>query len=376
MPEDDFFKLLDANQAGSPGSADEIVFRDELGALKVLRNGEIADLDVPANSSSKPVSATNQGSPISVVSPEPAVISAPPPLAEMPEDPLRELENAINGAVKQAALGIADEQLQKRFRNVVQSRLKGIRNRVQVYETLVEKPEAGGIGLDEQTADRVGIILNNAYDSFHSHGQALSDAKEFVTLQTEAQKILGETAIEKPLRTFSPTTVAEQASQAPEEPVVIPPMPSPEPVLEKPERVVPPPRPVAPPEPPPSFEVAGKPKIEDVRYQAKLTGPVEEIYTMTLTDFRRLAPTPALATEKILEKIELLEAESFTRRVEGIRAWKENEISRMYVALGHQSMEERKSIADIIAERRRGNQPTLTEADVDAVIELNRKLRY
>jgi hypothetical protein len=120
----------------------------------------------------------------------------------------------------------------------------------------------------------------------------------------------------------------------------------------------------------------GKPKIEDVRYQAKLTGPVEEIYTMTLTDFRRLAPTPALATEKILEKIELLEDESFTRRVEGIRAWKENEISRMYVALGHQSMEERKSIADIIAERQRGNQPTLTEAEVEAVIELNRKLRY
>jgi len=39
-------------------------------------------------------------------------------------------------------------------------------------------------------------------------------------------------------------------------------------------------------------------------------------------------------------------------------------------------MEERKPISEVIAGRVRANQPTLTEKELEAIIELNQKLRY
>ena len=119
-----------------------------------------------------------------------------------------------------------------------------------------------------------------------------------------------------------------------------------------------------------------QPKIEEIKYQSKLVNPIEEIRSMKIIDFRRLGSTPAAAAKKIEEKINLLEAESFAKKYEAIKAWKESEINRLYLELGGQGMEEKKSIAEVVAERERAGRPTLTEAEVEAIIELNRKFRY
>jgi len=122
--------------------------------------------------------------------------------------------------------------------------------------------------------------------------------------------------------------------------------------------------------------VSGKPKIEDVKFRPRLTGPIEEIRSMNLTDFRRLAPTPKEAIEKILAKIDILEEESFTRKIQAVQAWKESDVCRLYLELGDQSMEQKKPLAEVIAERQKNSQPTLTEEEFGAVMELNRRLRY
>jgi hypothetical protein len=103
---------------------------------------------------------------------------------------------------------------------------------------------------------------------------------------------------------------------------------------------------------------------------------VEELENMTLIDFRRLAAGPKAATGKIKEKIGLLEKDGLEKKISGIAAWQKNEISRFYRLLGQASMTEGKSIETVIKERLISGRPTLSLDEFEAVMELNKQLRY
>ena len=128
--------------------------------------------------------------------------------------------------------------------------------------------------------------------------------------------------------------------------------------------------------PKPSMMSARRPSLDDVKFVRKLVGPVEELETMTIIDFRRISADPKLAAKKIKEKIILLEKELYTKRAEGIAAWHKSEVSRFYRLLGQASMAEGRSIEQIIAERQQAGKPTLTIDEFNAIMELNKELRY
>ena len=119
-----------------------------------------------------------------------------------------------------------------------------------------------------------------------------------------------------------------------------------------------------------------RPSLDDVKFTKKLIGPIEELENMTLIDFRRLGTKPEDISEKIKEKIDLLEKEHYGKRLQGIDAWYKNEVNRFYRLLGHSSMETGKTIKQVIEERIAGGKPTLSLAEFEAVMELNRDLRY
>ena len=129
--------------------------------------------------------------------------------------------------------------------------------------------------------------------------------------------------------------------------------------------------------PPKTAMYAGKrPSLDDVKFVRKLVGPIEELETMTIIDFRRLDPDPKAAVKKIKEKIILLEKELYQKRAEGIAAWHKSEVSRFYRLLGQASMAEGRSIEEIISERQQAGKPTLTIEEFNAIMEVNRELRY
>lgn len=119
-----------------------------------------------------------------------------------------------------------------------------------------------------------------------------------------------------------------------------------------------------------------KPKLDDIRFTKKLIGPIEELAYMTLIDFRRLAENPTLATKKIKDKIDLLEKESFAKKIEGIDAWHKCEVNKFYRLLGQKSMTDGVSIENIINERLQTGKPTLSVDEFNVVMELNRQLRF
>lgn len=189
-----------------------------------------------------------------------------------------------------------------------------------------------------------------------------------------------------------PSLPAKPSREAPTAPKVLPKPPLPSPPLQAPkpeptlEKATTPPIPpkIKPLEilkpAPPTFrrpEVPSKkPRLEDIKVRPRLIGPVEEIREMTLVDFRQLAKEPREATQKILDKLNLLERESLTKKIDGIRAWQQSEVNKLYLEIIRESLTKSAPVSRIIAERLTAGKQTLTESEYRAVMELNRVLRY
>jgi len=120
----------------------------------------------------------------------------------------------------------------------------------------------------------------------------------------------------------------------------------------------------------------GREKITDIKFPTRLTGPLEELANFRLVDFRQLNPDPEKAAMKIREKLDLLENQSFSQRIAGIDAWRRSEVHRLYLALGKESLEQRKALSEVIGERERQKQPFLSQAEFGALGKLNKMLEY
>lgn len=122
--------------------------------------------------------------------------------------------------------------------------------------------------------------------------------------------------------------------------------------------------------------IADRPTVSDIRGTSRLVGPTEELRSMSLTDYRRLGPDAVSCVRRVYEKIQRLGKESFTKKAEGIRAWRESVVHQLYVAIGQESLLSGKSIREVIAAYQQSGQPTLTEEEFTYVADLNKKLRF
>ncbi len=110
--------------------------------------------------------------------------------------------------------------------------------------------------------------------------------------------------------------------------------------------------------------------------KSMVMGPVEELKAISLADFRKMADSPQEAAEKILEKISYLEDESLIKRAEGIKAWKQSELYKLYLQIGNLSLAQKKPVERVIFELREAGQPYLTPVEFQAIADLNNRLSY
>lgn len=375
---DDFFQLLAEGQnqtknqvIENPFAEDEILFKDEKGQIKVLKGDQVLDWKLAGESQvSVPIKPQRR-----VVSPTRVLVPVSKPASALRVSvgkPLN-LDREVETIWQKSQLKFSDQEREKRFKNIILSRLKDIRDQIETREILLSSPLVGGMGFDAQTADRILQIINEEFERLDGKLRQAVSQEPFAELRAEAKKILTESPQSAPLLIF-PTpeesakesiqlkTGTETIKQKPFQPAegfapfkpIIQPTAFKKPVVKPTER----------------------PKIEDVKFRPRSLGPVEEIGSLTLTDFRRLAATPKEAAEKVLEKIKILEQESFSQFIAATKAWQQSEVYWLYLELGQQSMESKKPMTEIIAARSASQQPTLTEAEFEAVSDLNKKLRH
>ncbi|MFA6307229.1 MAG: hypothetical protein WCS88_01440 [Patescibacteria group bacterium] len=107
-----------------------------------------------------------------------------------------------------------------------------------------------------------------------------------------------------------------------------------------------------------------------------LTGPIQELKSFDLVGFRRLGNTPKERIQKIFDKINLLEQESYTKKAQGIAAWRSSQAYKLYLQLGADSMIAGKEVAEFIQESERNNKATFTIEEFSAISDLNKQLRF
>jgi hypothetical protein len=120
----------------------------------------------------------------------------------------------------------------------------------------------------------------------------------------------------------------------------------------------------------------GKIRMDDIKYVPKTTGPIDELKFMDLTSFRRLDKETAVAINKIKNKIKVLEDESYGKRIEAIKAWRTSPVNRLYLEIGETAMGKNQPIDIIIEERRSAGKEYLSSEEFEAIMNLNRELRF
>jgi hypothetical protein len=119
-----------------------------------------------------------------------------------------------------------------------------------------------------------------------------------------------------------------------------------------------------------------KPVMTDVTPTAqKLFGPAEELRAIGLKEFRQYSRDPREAIVKIKDKIDLLADQSFEKKTEGIKAWQASEANRTYLDLLRESLEGT-PVSDVIAAREARGEATLSKPEFDAIMAMNRQLRF
>jgi len=108
---------------------------------------------------------------------------------------------------------------------------------------------------------------------------------------------------------------------------------------------------------------------------AQLTGPVQELANLTLSDFRRMSADPAEACRKLSDKLDILEEHAYTQRIEGIKAWQGSDVYKLYLAVINAAFSGGKPVATAIADALSAGRETPTEREVRAIMELNRQLK-
>ena len=313
---------------------------------------------------------------------------------EIPADELSELvktesqgkidaDSIVEQIIKETGIELEDDVLKNRFKNIVLSFIRNVRSSTETAIVLKRPSKIGGMGMEQEVADKIMRILQKEDQQTQvissstkkiismEKAKALIKApvKELLKIETKMPKII--TKIEKikqpEIKKIEKTDIKkEEIIQDVEE------------VIKKfqPKRVSPSPSPS------PSPSILGrnlakpdKTMVESVSNKPKIYGPSDELRSISLIDWRRWG-TSQEAILKVQGKIDLLAEDSLIKKDEGIKAWKESEVNKLYLEIGEESINKGKSIEETINERQKEGKKTLTKEEFNAVVELNQKLRF
>ena len=338
-----------------------------------------------------------------------------------------EAEKNIEQIIGKARISFGSQELAERFKRILKIYLRGVRDRIDTKQTLVKPIESGGLGIDIESADNILSIADGSLKSSDKDisvkkpkkisveedlvsgvGSETPDSEKNVGIGDVGYDFAANSNIKKPLAKLdtarelappAPSIVKKGAAEARKEmsdkradarpgakqdknfrkpgasilrkfykkekaDSASDPKPSEEPsapsrqsgVFAEPGR-------------------RGKIKMEDVKTRPKIMGPIDELRYMRLIDFRRLDDDPFKAAEKIKEKISLLDDE-YSKRAAGIKAWRLSPVNRLYLKMGAAGISHKKPIDAIMEERKSAGKDYLNNREFEAIIKLNKELRF
>ena len=341
-------------------NSDYILVKDKEGKMKYFKDGkyfEIEEIDNP-----RPVTpVTSAPVAASVASPVPSPVD-------------EKIETATTNVITDLKITFTDPSIEKKFRNLVASRLREVRGDKEVKYFLTVPKEEGGFGLAEKPAEAVLLVIKKYEAGLRTVAEPIDEPKVNPPAPEVKPPVLSPVAdIITPEAPLPATPTNQNELNAAfdrlfttidEKPLEIKPVVSP--IAEPAAPVAPLVRPVV--------KVESANTLDEVKWTPKLVGPVEELGTMDLVSFRRLGATPQDNLAAIKAKINNLSSESWTSGVNGIRAWRNSPVYMIYTAMGVESILSNLPVSQVIVNRQVKNLPALTSNEFIAINEFNHTL--
>lgn len=299
--------------------------------------------------------------------------------------PIADVKEKVVKAFDELQINFGSEFLADRFRKIIETYLKGIRNRLETKATLQKPFEQGGLSFDEESVGKILEVLDK-YKADNGEIKLVQPRKIVLPEDKMAVPDLKKSVIRDVDYDFG-ALIAKKADAAKtenqekkEENVKAEAMkeeaeqPEIKAVEEKKEESK-----LATNIPPVRFsETPGKVKMHDIRApKPKIMTPVDELRYLDLVNFRRLARESLLkAKDKIREKVRLLGEDSYDKRIEGIKAWRSSPINKLYLQIGEESISKNEPIDVIIEERKAKGEEYLTNTEIEVIMDLNKELRF
>lgn len=263
----------------------------------------------------------------------------------------------VKSIVSSSQITFTDPALQRRLETIISARLRDVRDESETKEMLLRGEKVGGLGLNVEQTERVLKLLAGAVGEFQSIYKKEEEIKKqaFLRAQTEKEALRRQERERKEREereklysrvTGITPTIKEVKKQE---------LPATSYQLQAP---------------------ATKPRVEEIKFTPKIKGPVEELGAMVLEEFRRMSKDPKMAIEKIKDKLELLGEENFTQKMQGIAAWQDSSVNKLYLNLLKESLARGVAPIAVIEEYAKAAKPTLTKEEFTAIMELNRSLRF
>ena len=298
------------------------------------------------------------------------------------------LESRLNIVIVKAEINFGSEELTTRFKLILQTYLRGIRTRLDTKLTLTKAFESGGLGFDSDSAEMVLGLADKSEELLANEPKKeITDARPPQNslnslMAVGARDIEYDLAKELAKKEAAKNSAASVPAAVEPEQAATPDSGS----IAQPEVAIPafskmPAGVQAEPEMEPLVikhapEIGNKVKMTDIKYVPKTMEPSEELGFMDLASFRRLEKEPEKVTGKIAEKIKLLENENYGKKLEAVKAWRQSPVNKLYLSIGEAAIANNKPIDIIIEERRAGGADTLTSEEFEAIMSLNKDLRY
>ncbi|HBW74335.1 MAG: Protein TonB [Candidatus Magasanikbacteria bacterium GW2011_GWA2_45_39] len=405
-------------------SDDEVMVRQADGAFKKIKLSALSAVPVVRKQPSSPVQTPPLVAPVSLPVPlQPKSVPPVLPPSSVPNGPAADFESQAEALLGRLATDIAPD-LKSRVKMLLMSYMKGIRQEYAVRERLLQSVENGGLGWTDGRAD-LFLKQMKAFSGQVSQESAPPPAKPITLSQVNKVSSASSDAMNKKIEPnllpeIEPEMHVSKMSEAPPQPRVVPqpkPVslprvvpPKPEPKKQEPLSVPPISRTsdgirastpqvlkiveekgekprvvqhtdaIASQKQPPHIAIpqtpSGKADVKDIAYKPRLVGPIDELRTLTLVDFRRLSRNPQVAADKIHSKVDLLGEESFEKKIKGVLAWRACEVNQLYNTLLNESLTSKKPVKEVLAARVSRKEPTLTTEEFQAVMNLNRQLRF
>lgn len=296
-----------------------------------------------------------------------------------------QLERKIEKILAETEINFGSEDLKERFKQILKTYLRGIRKKTDTKFSLTKPFSEGGLDFDEESAEKVLAIANKVYQEKISAKPTAPPPK--MKLPEDEQdkdklsslKSIGVRDIEYDLakelkRAGKPESQGEKTTYQKEKPLTgLPALKTKDAASRQPDADI-----VMSDKTKPRLSVdrGGKVRMDDVKFVPKTSGPIDELKYLDLTSFRRLDKDPLKAATKIKGKIELLESEQYSKRLEAIKAWRQNPINKLYLEIGEVAINNKKPIDIIIEERRAAGQAYLNSQEFEAIMNLNKELRF